>query len=71
MIRHLIKWVVFKCIYPVVYWCSSRKVVNDRKIIFVENHQPVLTDNFTLLYEQFQQMGYEIHVHYLRVAHSG
>lgn len=71
MIRDLIKWVVFKCIYPVVYWCSSRKVVNDRKIIFVENHQPVLTDNFTLLYEQFQQMGYEIHVHYLRVAHSG
>ena len=71
MMREMVKWMVFKCIYPFWYWLASRKPVDSNKVIFVENHQAQLTDNYKLLYEQLQQRGYTIHVHYLRVAHSG
>lgn len=71
MVRKIVKWFVFKCIYPFWYWLASRRAIRRNKVIFVENHQGALTDNFRLLYQEFRQRGYDIHVHYLRVAHSG
>ncbi|MGN0155099.1 MAG: CDP-glycerol glycerophosphotransferase family protein [Lachnospiraceae bacterium] len=70
MIRRIVKWLVFKCIYPFCYWMGSRKKVDSKKVIFVENHQDYLTDNFALLYEELQQNGFELHTHYLQVASS-
>lgn len=71
MIRKIVKWVVFKCIYPVCYRLAARKPVRTDKVIFVENHQAHLTDNYTLLYNSLKQSGYDVRVHYLQVAHSG
>lgn len=71
MIKSIVKWLVFKCIYPCCYRLTSRKHVNRNKIIFVENHQDYLTDNFKLLYQELKKRGFELHVHYLKVASSG
>lgn len=70
MINRLIKWFVFKCIYPFWYFIHAGKKIDNRKILFVENHQDTLSDNFKLLYEELANRGYELHVHYLKVAGS-
>lgn len=71
MIKRISKWLVFKWFYPVCYKIVSHKPVNRKKIIFVENHQDKLTDNFILLYQELEKKGYELYVHYLKVASSG
>ena len=71
MLRKIIKWIVFRIIYPGCYRISSLKKVNDHKVIFVENHEDYLTDNFVLLYKEFEKRNYDIKVHYLKVASSG
>lgn len=70
MINRVIKWFVFKCIYPFWYFIHAGKKIDNRKILFVENHQDTLSDNFKLLYEELEHRGYELHVHYLKVAGS-
>lgn len=68
--KRLIKWLVFKCIYPVCYSLSALRPVKKKKILFVENHQDTLSDNYTLLYEKYEKSGYDCRVHYLQVANS-
>lgn len=70
MINRICKWIVFKCVYPIVYCLGRIRKTADKKILFVENHGEVLSDNYTLLYKAFQEKGYCIHVHYLKVATS-
>lgn len=70
MMSQIVKWIVFKCIYPFWYFMCSKKRVEDRKILFVENHLPKLSDNYTLLYETLEKKGYHLTVHYLQVADS-
>lgn len=71
MIKSIGKWLVFKWIYPVCYKMVSCRSINRKKVIFVENHQNELTDNFILYYQELEKMDYELHVHYLKVASSG
>ena len=71
MITNICKWLVFKGVYPICYSLASLKKVNRSKVIFVENHQDALSDNYELLYKQLETRGFELHVHYLKVASSG
>lgn len=71
MVRRICKWIVFKWLYPACYYIGSRRPVQTRKIIFVENHEEQLTDNFILLYEALEKKAYDIHVFYLKVSTSG
>lgn len=71
MIRKIVKWIVFKGIYPACYLIASGRTVQEKKVIFVENHQNYLTENYTLLYKELQKDGFDVHVHYLQVASSG
>lgn len=71
MLRRICKWVVFKWMYPVVYFLGSLRRIYTKKVIFVETHAESLSDNYELLYNRLQRNGYDIHVHYLRVASSG
>ncbi|MDO5156170.1 MAG: CDP-glycerol glycerophosphotransferase family protein [Eubacteriales bacterium] len=70
MVKQIIKGIVFKICYPFCYWIAARKSVRDDKVIFVENHQETLSDNFRLLYDELQKRQYQIKVHYLKVADS-
>lgn len=71
MIRRICKWIVFKWLYPVVYFIGCFRSIHTDRIIFVENHADRLTDNFVLLSDMLRQKDYEVKVHYLRVASSG
>ena len=71
MINRIVKWIVFKCIYPISYRMSALKPLRRRKVLFVENHQDTLSDNFLRLYKNLEEREYEIHVHFLKVAESG
>lgn len=70
MIRRIVKWLVFKCIYPLCYRLAAGKQVKSQKIVMVENHKDFLPDDFTILYRQLQAEGYTVVVHYLQVASS-
>lgn len=70
MINQIIKWIVFKCIYPFWYDVCAKRRLKEKKILFVENHLDKLSHDFTLLYKELEKRGYEIHVHYLKVAGS-
>ena len=71
MIRNIIKWIVYRIIYPCDYKISSVKQIDNNKVIFVENHEDHLTDNFVLVYKELKDRKYDIHIHYLKVASSG
>ncbi|MBQ9983252.1 MAG: CDP-glycerol glycerophosphotransferase family protein [Lachnospiraceae bacterium] len=71
MISRICKWIVFKCIYPSVYFIGSHRQVDEHKIIFVENHGELLSENYPYLMELFQCRGYETKVHYLKMNLSG
>lgn len=71
MIKRIGKWLVFKWVYPVCYKMASCNDINRKKIIFVENHQSELTDNFILYYQELKKRDYEVHVHYLKISSSG
>lgn len=70
-IRSFIKWTVFRVIYPCRYRMASVGKVDENKVVFVENHENYLTDNFKLLYDKLKEKGYNINVHYLKVSSSG
>lgn len=71
MMKCIVKWLVFKLIYPCWYGIAAKKHINRHKVIFVENHQEYLTDNFERIYKEFQRRNYDIRVYYLKVASSG
>lgn len=70
MIKNLCKWIVFKIVYPICYFFYSRKKIQEKKVVFVENHQESLTDNFQLLYNWFYSHDYLVETHYLKIATS-
>lgn len=70
MIRRICKWLVFKIVYPCSYVLGCVGKVKQNKVIFVENHQDDLSDNFLLLKEALEKSGYQITIHYLKVASS-
>lgn len=70
MVKDAVKWIVFKIIYPVCYHIAALKSVSAEKIVFVENHQDTLSDNYQLLYNRLEELGYENHVHYLQMTKS-
>ena len=71
LIRKIIKWLVFRMIYPCCYRLAAVRALKKNKVIFVENHEEQLTDNFILVYEELKKRNYDIRVHYLKVATSG
>lgn len=71
MIRRMCKWVIFKWLYPAVYYIGCFRRVHTDRIIFVENHAEQLSDNFLLLSDMVRQKDYDVRIHYLRVASSG
>lgn len=71
MITNICKRLVFKVMYPICYSLGTLKKVNQNKIVFVENHSDSLSDNYELLYKQLEKRGFNLQVHYLKVASSG
>lgn len=70
MITRICKWMVFKIIYPVVYFFGSRRTVCQKKVVFVENHGDTLSGDFELLYEALLQQDFQLKVHYLKMSSS-
>lgn len=70
MITRICKWMVFKIIYPVVYFLGSRRAVRQKKVVFVEDHGEALSGDFELLHEALLNSGYQLKVHYLKMSSS-
>lgn len=70
MINRICKWLVFKIIYPICYHLGAFRKVNPKKVLFVENHSEMLSDNYMELYERLMNEGMEISLHFLRVSTS-
>lgn len=70
MIRQICKYIVFKIVYPMVYFFGRLRRVNTKKILFVENHGECLSNDYQLLYKKMQEQGYIAHVHYLKISSS-
>ncbi len=70
MIRQICKWIVFKIVYPCVYFVGSRRTIQKDKIIFVENHGEQISNDYLLLQDGFRQRKYDVRVHYLKVSSS-
>ena len=70
MISRICKWIVFKCIYPFVYFIGSRRKIDSKRILFVENHREKVSDDYCLLLAACEKQGYTVQVHYLKVSSS-
>lgn len=70
MITRICKWMVFKIVYPVVYFLGSRRAVCQQKVVFVEDHAQTLSSDFELLHEALLNSGYQLKVHYLKMSSS-
>lgn len=70
MFRSAVKRIVFGLLYPCRYKLSSKKKINNKKVVFVETHEDFITDNFKLLYEELKGLGYEVSVCFLKVSSS-
>jgi CDP-ribitol ribitolphosphotransferase len=57
--------------YPLCYYLGCLRQVDEKKVVFVENHQDYMSDNYALLYDRLCQEEYEISVHYLKISSSG
>lgn len=68
MIRRICKYIVFKIVYPMVYSMGRLRKVNDKKVLFVENHGEEMSNDYHLLYDALEQRGYELRIHYLRMS---
>ena len=67
MFKEFRRFVLLRIVYPCIYWIFSLKPLESNKVIFVEVAFETLSNNFTLLYQAFQeQKNYQIQVHYLR-----
>lgn len=65
-VNKILKYLLFKKIYPKYYKKLSKKEVNPKKVVFIEVRFKEITDNFKLIYERLQNQGYEIHTCFLR-----
>ena len=65
-VNKMMKPLLFKKIYPRYYKKRAKKPMNEKKVVFIEVRFDEVTDNFKLIYERLEAMGYEISVCYLR-----
>lgn len=70
MIRQICKYIVFKMVYPCVYSVGKLRKINKKRILFVENHGEVLSEDYSLLQSELEAQGYEVYTHYLRISSS-
>ncbi len=70
MLSRICKRIVFKGVYPMIYFLGSLRKVEKQKVLFVENHCDCLSNNFELLYETLCERGLSCHTHYLKVVTS-
>jgi len=68
MIIRTCKWIVFKVIYPLIYFFGSRRKIVPEKIIFVENHGTQLSNDYSLLFEELKNRRYLLQVHFLGMS---
>lgn len=68
MIRNLIKWVVFKLIYPLCYYAGAVRKIDSQKVIFVENHGLILSNDFLEIEKKLVDDGFQIQSHFLGVS---
>ncbi len=68
MIRRICKCIVFKILYPMVYNMGRLRRVNAKKILFIENHSDDMSSDYQLLYDELEQQGYDLTVHYLKMS---
>ncbi len=53
VLKNIGKTALFRCIFPLLYTWYSRKPVQKNRVLFLEIRYAGLTNNFTLLYEEF------------------
>ena len=68
MIIRTCKWIVFKVIYPLIYFFGSLRKIVPEKIIFIENHGTQLSNDYSLLFEELKNRGYLLQVHFLGMS---
>ncbi len=66
-VSHMAKFVTFRILFEGLYCWNARKPVQEDKVLFVEVHEPAVSNSFRLLYGKLKKdYNYRIHVHYLR-----
>ena len=55
ILKNIGKAAIFHCMFPLMYKWYSRKPLRDNVVLFIEIRYAELSDNFTLLYEEFQK----------------
>ena len=65
-VNKAMKHLLFKKIYPRYYKKRAKKAINPKKVVFIEVRFDEITDNFKLIYERLESMGYEISSCFLR-----
>lgn len=70
MIRQIVKWIVFKLIYPACYHIGAIRPVQSRKIVFVETHSSELSEDFRRIFDALKKEGYKNTVYYLKMSTS-
>jgi len=68
VIKQICKCIIFKIVYPMVYNMGRLRKVNAKKILFIENHSDEMSCDYKLLYDQLEQQGYNLTVHYLNMS---
>ena len=51
--------------YPAVYRRAAKRPVDENKILFFESSRPVLSNSFSVIYEQLKQDGFDLRCHFL------
>ena len=60
------KFFLFHCLFPLMYKWYSRNQIEKRRVLFIEIRYAELTNNFTLLYEEFcKKETYSVDVAFL------
>lgn len=66
------QFAAFRILFPGVYCLHAKRPVQEDKVLFIEVHEPEMTDNFRLLYQNIKRSGrFHIHVHFLRNGFVG
>lgn len=65
-VNKILKYLLFKKIYPRYYKKMSKKDINPKKVVFIEVRFKEITDSFKLIYERLEAQGYEISSCFLR-----
>lgn len=70
--ERVLKFGTFRLLFRSVYCWNAKKPLQEDKVLFVEVHGNVLSDNFRLLYRRIKKNGgYRVHIHYLQSGETG